>query len=99
SLLCIFCVFRLPVTYVTSTFASILVGIAGDNTIQYLFAARRGDLDLGVKRQGAASVQVSIMMIVLSCVLFGSYFAPLRTLGVLFMVGFALSLLGDLWIL
>lgn len=98
SLISIFWIAKLPVTYVTSTFASILVGLAGDNTIQYLFGDKKGSLHEGVNRQAGASVQVALMMMVLSCVLFGSYFAPLKTLGLLFITGFALTLIGDLWI-
>ena len=98
SLVCIFWVFEFPITYVTSTFASILVGLAGDNTIQYLFADKKGGLIDGVNRQAGASIQVTIMMMILSCVLFGSYFASIRILASLFMMGFALTLVGDLWI-
>jgi hypothetical protein len=98
SLVCIFWLFDFPITYVTSTFASILVGLAGDNTIQYLFADRKGMLEDGVNRQAGASIQVTIMMMILSCVLFGSYFASIRVLASLFMMGFALTLIGDLWI-
>lgn len=98
AILCLFTLLKIPVTYVTSTFAAILVGLAGDNTIQYVFGSKKASLTAGVDNRGATSVQVIFMMIVLATVLFGSYFAPLRTLGALFMVGFALSLLGDLWV-
>lgn len=36
---------------------------------------------------------------VVSGVFLGSYFTPLRTLGVLFIVGFLLSLVGDMTLL
>jgi predicted RND superfamily exporter protein len=99
SLVCIFWVFKLPVTYVTCTVASILVGLAGDNTIQYLFASRKkGSLEDGVDRQAAASVQVCLMMTALSAIFFGSYFASVRTLAPLFMLGFLLTLIGDLFV-
>lgn len=98
AILCVFYVFQIPVTYVTSTFAAILVGLAGDNTIQYVYGSKQSSLSAGVDIRGATSVQIIFMMIVLAVVLLGSYFAPLRTLGLLFMLGFALSLLGDLWV-
>jgi uncharacterized protein len=99
SLVCIFWIFKLPVTYVTCTVASILVGLAGDNTIQYLFASRKkGSLEDGVNRQAAASVQVCLMMATLSLIFFGSYFASVRTLAPLFVLGFLLALVGDLFV-
>ncbi|MBS1964149.1 MAG: hypothetical protein JST04_18195 [Bdellovibrionales bacterium] len=98
ALICIFWLFDFPVTYVTCTFASIVVGIAGDNTIQYLFGTRRGTIEGGVERQGRASVLVTLMMMGLSVLFYGSYFASVRSLATLFILGFALTLVGDLWI-
>jgi predicted RND superfamily exporter protein len=98
-LICIFWFFDFPITYVTSTFASILVGLTGDNTIQYLFGSRKSkSIQSGVDAQATASIQVTLMMMALSCVLLGSYFAVIRTLGVLFVMGFAATLMGDLFV-
>lgn len=95
----VFWLFQFPVTYVTCTLASIVVGLSGDNTIQYLFASpRRSGLTAGVLRQGAASVQVSTMMIVLSLIFLTSYFASVKSLTPLFMLGFLFTLIGDLWL-
>jgi len=95
----VFWIFQFPVTYVTCTFASIIVGLSGDNTIQYLFASPpRSGLTEGVHRQGAASVQVSAMMMVLSLIFLASYFASVRSLTPLFVLGFLLTLIGDLWL-
>lgn len=95
----VFWIFQFPVTYVTCTFASIIVGLAGDNTIQYLFATPpQAHLGQGLHRQGAASVQVSAMMILLSLIFLVSYFASVRSLTPLFVLGFFLTLVGDLWL-
>ena len=94
----IFWLFDFPVSYVTCTFASIVVGIAGDNTVQFLFNARAGALGSGLKRQARAAVQVTLMMVGISMLFYGSYFASVRSLATLFVVGFPLTLIGDLWI-
>ena len=99
ALLCLFYVLHIPIFYVTSMFASVLVGLAGDNTIQYLFGARDKTLKKGIEQLGGATIQVSLTMIILSVVFFGSYFAPLRILGGLLICGFILALTGDLWLL
>jgi predicted RND superfamily exporter protein len=98
ALICIFWAFDFPITYVTCTFASIVVGIAGDNTIQYLFAARSGSIHRGIDKQARASVLVTLMMMGLSLLFYGSYFASVRSLATLFVLGFALTLIGDLWV-
>jgi predicted RND superfamily exporter protein len=100
AMLCIFYLFKIPVFYITSMFASILVGEAGNNTIQYLFGSRgRGGVEHGFESRGTASVIVTLSMMTLACVFFFSYFAPLRILGGLLILGFAMALLGDLWLL
>jgi predicted RND superfamily exporter protein len=100
AMLCLFYLFKIPVFYITSMFASILVGEAGNNTIQYLFGSRgKGGVEAGFKSRASASVIVTISMMTLSSVFFISYFAPLRILGGLLIVGFGMALLGDLWLL
>jgi predicted RND superfamily exporter protein len=99
ALVSVFWLFHFPVNFVTCTFASIVVGIAGDNTIQYLFAcAPNSKLYSGVHKQGAASIQVCVMMMLLSLIFLASYFASVRSLTPLFVIGFLLILVGDLWI-
>jgi hypothetical protein len=48
---------------------------------------------------GSASISCSIIMSLACLVFLGSYFAPARDLGILFVIGFLSSLAGDLWIL
>lgn len=98
-LLTIFVIFRVPIFYVTSIFASILIGLAGDNTIQYIFANHRQKDQLGAESFGGASLVLTFCMCCLSSVLFFAYFGPLKLLGLLMIVGFSFSIIGDLWIL
>lgn len=92
-------VLQLNITFLTCVFASVLVGLTGDNYIQYLFARDGENLASGVGRRGVASVQVALIMGLVSLTFLGSSFAPSRTLGVLLAMGLVISLVGDLWIL
>jgi hypothetical protein len=98
-MLTIFVIFKIPIFYVTSIFASILIGLAGDNTIQFLFANARVRSAQGFESFGGISLVITACMCILSTVLFFSYFAPVRTLGLLMITGFVLSVIGDLFIL
>ena len=92
-------VLRVPLSFLTCIFASVLVGMAGDNVIQYVFATRRDRLQQGIQRRGVASILVALSM-ALACLVFtGSAFVPSRRLGLLLALGFLLSLAGDLWVL
>ncbi len=88
--------FQVPVTLVTSIFLAVMVGLAGDNAIQYLFADE-SDLELGMDRRSTASVLVTFAMMAASSVFLIQTLSPMRILGGLFMVGFLINLLGDLW--
>jgi predicted RND superfamily exporter protein len=87
------------VNSITCVVASTVVGLTGDNAIQYLFASRQKNLSSGIGRMGSASISCSIIMSLACLVFLGSYFAPARDLGILFVIGFLSSLAGDLWIL
>ncbi len=94
----LFYIFDIPVFYVTSIFASILVGLAGDNTIQFLFSSKKQGLHQGIDDLSNAATIVTLTMIIMPCVLFFSAFAPLRTIGWLMIVGFSLGYIGDLYL-
>lgn len=90
----------IPMTFVTSIFAASLVGLAGDNAIQYLFAAQESqNLNDGLNDRALGSVQIGILTASLPLVSLLSAFAPARTLGLLFGAGVLILLFGDLWIL
>lgn len=82
-----------------SIFASILVGLTGDNAIQYLFASRRKEIDSGILDRGGASILTGCLMAVTSLIYLFSYFSSPRTFGVILCVGLLSSLVGDLWLL
>ncbi len=94
-----FVTFRIPIFYITSMFASILVGLAGDNSIQFIFSKSRGSPLEGVKNLGHSSTLIMLSMSALSSVMFFSHFVALRTLAFLMICGFFLMLFGDIAIL
>lgn len=98
-LLSIFVILDLPISYTTSLFVSLLVGMAGDNAIHYIFANSRQSAANAYKSLGGASILMTFCMIAASATLFVSIFAPMKTLGLLLIIGFTLTLLGDFWIL
>jgi predicted RND superfamily exporter protein len=96
-LLCGMYLFGLSVNFITCIVASTLVGLTGDNAIQYLFGG--DDLNEGINDRGVGSIQCATIMFICCLTFLGSYFEPPRTLGVLLAAGFLFSLFGDLWIL
>jgi predicted RND superfamily exporter protein len=91
--------FQIPMDFTNSIFASVLVGLTGDNAIQYLFASKRGKLADGIARQSGASVHVAIIAASASLLFFGLTLVPMKILGALLFFGFLIALAGDLWIL
>lgn len=94
----LFVVFKIPIFYVTSICASVLVGLAGDNTIQFIFA-RKKNLQKGIEEFAPASFLISMGMSFLCLVFLFSVFQPLTKLGLIMMGGFLLILFGDIFIL
>jgi len=90
---------QVPVNQITSLFLAVLVGLTGDNAIQYLFADKERSLSRGVSARAAASIHVGMILSLSSlCFLFLTL-RPMRWVGVLFFLGFILTLIGDLWLL
>ena len=89
-------VFQIPVTLITSIFLAIMVGLAGDNAIQYILVPDE-NLVTGIESRARASIMVSIVMILGSSMFMLQSLLPMRILGGLFIFGFMINLLGDLW--
>ena len=92
-------IFSVKINFITCIFATTLVGLTGDNAIQYLWAGRKVGLENGITRKGSASILCSLIMIVSTMTFLYSYFEQPQTLGVLLSAGFLFALIGDLWIL
>ena len=79
---------NIAVNHVTCIFASVLIGMAGDNAIQYMFASRDRNLDIGIKAAGVGSILVTVMICSFSLLFCLSEFKNPRILGMLFCGGF-----------
>ena len=90
-----------PMDFLKCVFAAILVGLTGDNAIQYLFASRskRGALESGIADRGLASIITTALMVGISLMYLFSYFNPPRSFGLILAGGLTMALLGDLWLL
>lgn len=97
-LLIIVVIFQIKINLVTCIALSVLIGLAGDNVIQFLLL-QKDSLKQSVQEVGEASTENFILMILLSSTLFFSYFQTPRTLAGLMIVGIILMFIGDLWVL
>lgn len=98
-ILCLIYAFDLSINFVTCIIASTLVGLTGDNAIQFIFAAKDDSLEKGIEERGPSSLYCALTMGLCSLVFLGSYFEAPKVLGVLLAAGFFFSLIGDVWIL
>lgn len=89
------------VSFVTSVFSACLLGLAGDNAIQFLWASRKNpkDILISLNQRKTAAIKVTIVMIACISIFLLSTFLQIKILGVLFMIGSLMLLFGDLWIL
>lgn len=95
-LLSLIAIFQIPVTLITSIFLAVMVGMAGDNAIQFLMAENE-DLETGIKTRSRASIIVTIVMVLGSSMFILQTLKPMKILGGLFIAGFITNLLGDIW--
>ncbi len=98
-ILCLIYAFDLSINFVTCIIASTLVGLTGDNAIQFVFAAKDNNLQSGIEERGPSSLYCALTMGLCSLVFLGSYFEAPKILGALLAAGFFFSLIGDVWIL
>jgi predicted RND superfamily exporter protein len=99
ALLGLFILFKIPLFFVSCICASVLVGLAGDNAIQFIFFSSKSKLDNSIDDLTEASLIVTIGMMILTSVFIFSSLAPLAKLGGFILLGFILGYLGDVWIL
>ncbi len=88
---------RIELNFLTSVFTSILVGICGDNAIQFLLASRNKNISHNMEQRSSGSVVVTLIMFTAGLCFLFSYFYPVRVLGLLLSFGLLVTLMGDLW--
>jgi hypothetical protein len=89
-------IFQIQVTVITSIFLAIMVGLAGDNAIQYIITPTH-NLEEGIKDRARASILVTLVMILISGLFLLQTLRPVKILGLLFILGFSINLIGDLF--
>lgn len=95
-ILTLIAVFQVPVTLVTSIFLAVMVGMAGDNAIQYMLNDD-GDLAKGIEARANASIYIAIVMMAGSALFLFQSLLPMKILGALFLAGFFINVTGDYW--
>lgn len=81
-----------------SIFSSILIGLAGDNAIHFLFGSENKNIEAGIEDRGTASIITALLMAFGALIYLGSYFNSPREFGVILSVGLLASLFGELWL-
>jgi len=96
----LFCyaIFQIKINVLACLFASVMVGMTGDNCIQYIFSGKYSSFDRGVKERGGTSITISILIALVCLIFLGSYFESPRVFGVFLGIGILLSLIGDIWV-
>lgn len=89
--------FQVEINFLTAIFSSILVGICGDNAIQFLLASRKKNLSENIDSRGPGALIIAFIMFCAGLSFLMSYFQPVRILGVLLSFGLLSALIGDLW--
>jgi predicted RND superfamily exporter protein len=89
-------IFQIPITLVTSIFLAVMVGLAGDNAIQFLLADS-GDLNQGIEEKSIVAFLITFVMVAGSSLFLIQTLLPMKILGMLFIFGFLINLTGDYW--
>lgn len=91
--------FQIEMNFVTSVVVSILVGMTGDNSIQYIIASLDNNLEKGINNRFVGSFINTMTMIACSFIFLLYAFEPPKIFGTLLIFGLFLALVGDYWIL
>ena len=92
---------KIPINLVTCTFAAIVVGIGGDNAIQFLLAdglKQKDKVREGLDRRSGASFLCALVMGTTALLFCFSYFVPHRTFGILLGLAMIFLLIGEVFI-
>ena len=95
----VFYLLGIPVNFITCVFVSVLIGLSGDNAIQYLLHHRDKEFGTDMPEVGKASLQVALWGTLGSLVFVFSGFRFIQMLGMVFALGFILGTFGDYHVL
>jgi predicted RND superfamily exporter protein len=90
---------QISINAFTSSIAAIMVGLAGDNAIQFMFAYRKSNFEARMHSRGEGAFFTSVVMAACSLAFLAAAYRPPKTLGALLCVGFLACFYGDYGIL
>ncbi len=90
---------KVNINYTTCIFASICLGLAGDNAIQYMFSSRKKELNEKVDTLSQPTLIMSFLLMSIPLIFALSNFVNMIDLGILFFFGMMANLFGDLYLL
>jgi predicted RND superfamily exporter protein len=90
---------QISINAFTSSIAAIMVGLAGDNAIQFMFAYRKSDFEGRMQTRGEGAVFTSLVMAACSLSFLAAVYRPPKMLGSLLCLGFLACFYGDYGIL
>lgn len=86
------------INFFNAIFASILMGLAGDSAIQFLFgSSKSASLHTRVNTRSEGAILMALFMALSAIPFLFSEFRPVHDLGIILVIGLLLSLIGDLW--
>jgi uncharacterized protein len=94
----VFALFKIPLNLLSCIFFAVFIGIAGDNSIQYLFH-QQGPHAKGLEELGKSSLIITFFTALGSLAITQSDFKFTAILGGVFALGFLINIYGDLYIL
>lgn len=94
-----FWIFDTKINFMACLFTNVLVGLTGDNAIQFLFTSRKERLNSGLSRRGGGSLLISLIIFMSCFVFLGSYFNSPKIYGMFLAFGILAATFGDVWIL
>lgn len=95
SLICILSFLQIEINFLTAIFASVLMGLTGDNAIQFIIHSRKHNLELSLKERGGGALNTTILLSLSSLCFLLSDFRAVRILGMILSLGFILMFIGD----
>jgi predicted RND superfamily exporter protein len=93
-----FAFFGLRVNFLACLFLGVLIGMTGDNCIQFIYSNKRFNFEDSLRQRGQAAFMLSLVLALCCMIYIGSSFESPRTYGLALGVGILLSYIGDNWI-
>lgn len=88
----------LRVNFLACLFLGVLIGMTGDNCIQFIYSSKRFNFEDSLRQRGQAAFLLSVALALCCAIYLGSSFESPRTYGLALGIGILVSYIGDNWI-